>query len=421
MALRRHKYNMKHYVFTGGRIGILTPILRQEIIPGDTWFGSISALARLKSMAEPCMHPAYLDMFFFYVPNRIVWDGWEDFITEGNGTIPTIKASPQQADFFLMGRGSDSGTDTYNNLYMRAYYLVWNEFFRDQDWQDEVPLSNGAQMNVNELKNYHTKFRKDDEQFAVEIQSEEFTVSSNKGTATIQAQDVRDRLRDLRLSERRAMFGERYFDVLRSWGIRTNYQWLDRPEYLGRARNIVSFSDIPATAAGTDVTVGDLYGHGIVGIHHRFRKRVFPEHGYLLGLAAMRFVPLMSNSTPKEALKGSQDDYWAPEYEMQSPEQLTLQNVGRSDSSTGVGYLPKFEEYRTAPNVISGNLIGPNYFSPKQVDVTDATRAAIDAIKVNPTDYDHLFNDTTAANPHFQMHVHHKLHALRQVPRVRTA
>lgn len=420
MSMRRHKFNLNHYVFNGGRIGTLTPILRQEVIPGDTWYGKISVLCRLKSLAEPVMHPAFFDVHYFYVPNRIIWDGWEAFITESTGTIPTIDVTQSQAGFFMYGRSSDTDAtkQTVSDLYVRAYNLIWNEFFRDQDFDTELALTSLDTQQARELKNYATKWRKDIEQFEVEIESEEFTVSSSKGTATIQATDVRDAMRDLRLAERRAMFGERYIDVLRSWGIKTNYQWLDRPEYLGRSRNIVSFSDIPATATSTNVTVGDLYGHGVCAVRHNFKRRVFPEHGQLVGVAVMRFVPLFTGQKATDASKSVPSDFWAPEYEMQTPEPYNTSQAGVDPTTDSrLGYLPKFEEYRTQPNYISGNLVDANYFADKKLSATNTG----DYLVVNSSTFDRLFNDTKATNPHFQLHVHNKLHAIRQVSRVRTS
>lgn len=409
---------MTHYVFTGGRIGQIVPILRQEVIPGDTWHGHISVLLRLKSLARPVMHPAYIDVFFFYVPHRLVWDGWEDFITDGTGNPPTVDLDDAVAQAYLYGasKADKSGTAvSYNGLFTRAYALIRNEFFRDQDYDGEIDITAAPAglVSARHLKNIYTSWRKNVEQFEVEIESEEFTVSGGKGTASVRADAIRDSLRDLRLPERRAMFGSRYVDVLRSWGIRTNYQWLDRPESLGRSRNMVSFSDIPATAAGTDVTVGDLYGHGIVGLRHRFRRRVFPEHGYLIGLGIMRFVPLFDGGTTVDSFKSVRDEYWAPEYEMQTPYQHPLKIVAAGGGGTTGGYQPAFEEYRRSPSILAAQ-VEPGYFAPTQ------WRSAASRYVITPEDYDHLFNDTKATNPHFQLHAHHVLKAIRPVSRVRT-
>ena len=417
MALRRHKFSMKHYVFTGGRIGQLIPVLRHEVIPGDTWSGTASLLCRLKSMANPVLHPAYFDTYYFYVPNRILWEHWEDFITDAgsaNAAVPTVKLTDAQSSFFLYGKasGGAKATDTFdfNAFYLYAYNMIWNEFFRDADVDTAVALTSTGILAARAMKQIYTKARPKVEQVDVTYQGK---VAS--GTATLQAADTRDALRKLRLAERRAMFGDRYFDVLRSWGIRTNYQWLDRPEYLGRSRNMVSFSDIPATGPGTNVTVGDLYGHGIVGLHHRMRRKVFPEHGYLVGLALLRFVPLFTNASPWDAFKSSQDDYWAPEYEMQSPVSLTSSHVANSKDKTHLGYLPKFEEYRQHPNLM-GSQLDLTYFNP----LTDPSSLAttFDSQTVND---DKIFNDTSKTNPHFQMHCHNKFSAIRMVSRVRTA
>ena len=404
-------------MFTGSRIGTIQPVLRHEVIPGDTWYGSNSILARFKGFAKPVVTPVYLDVFYFYVPNRIVWDGWENFITGEDRTLhpPLIAAAPGVASYFLYG-SFGSKTPNVNGLYVRACNMVWNEFFRDQDIQAERDLSATTVMNANYFKNVATVLRPKVEQVDVTFQGE---VSGPK--ATIEAADVRDSLRNLRLAERRAMFGERYFDVLRSWGIRTNYQWLDRPEYLGRSRNIVSFSDIPATSSATGVTFGDLAGHGIVGVHHRFRRKVFPEHGYIIGLAVCRPIPVAKGFSPADATKSQIEDYWAPEFEMQSPVHVNQVLVQEIDTGNGIGYLPKFEEYRRVPNLVVGESLIDDYvaFYNPGVSATPAT-AQQNLIECQGTSYDELFNDTSATSQHFMLLVHNKLSALRMVSRVRT-
>ena len=168
-------------------------------------------------------------------------------------------------------------------------------------------------------------------------------------------------MRRQRFAERREMFGNRYFDLLRSYGVRTNYNMLERPESLGKSRHVVSFTDIPATA-DTDggSTVGDLAGHGIVGLHHRMPRKTFSEHGYLHGVIVVRPSQFINSASPTDAFKTSPSDYWAPEWEMETAQPVELRQLDSSNpADTGqIGYVPKFQEYRKANNFIQKDYNG---------------------------------------------------------------
>ena len=86
---------------------------------------------------------------------------------------------------------------------------------------------------------------------------------------------------------KRETYGTRYIDILRSYGINVNYQMLQRPEVVAIARNTVNVTDVVQTSAGTG-NLGDLAGHGISGGRLVLRRKSFPEHGTLMGLAVLR-------------------------------------------------------------------------------------------------------------------------------------
>jgi hypothetical protein len=117
-------------------MGYLVPIGAIDVLPGDTFIGRCRALARLAPLAKPMMHPVDIRVHYWYVPNRIIWDDWEDFIVgnEGAVTYPTITPATA-ADAVLydhMGAEPVAGV-AYDALPLRAYSLIFNEFYRDQD------------------------------------------------------------------------------------------------------------------------------------------------------------------------------------------------------------------------------------------------------------------------------------------------
>lgn len=149
--------------------GKLVPIYVDEVLPGDTFEMKTSAIIRGSTPIFPVMDNANLDIYFFFVPNRLVWDHWKEFNGEnttskweqtveysipqmaapsGNGTIVGWEKGTL-ADYMgiptLVGPGAPQ-TDaqwTVNHLPFRAYCLIWNEWFRDQNLQDPVLIDTG--------------------------------------------------------------------------------------------------------------------------------------------------------------------------------------------------------------------------------------------------------------------------------------
>ena len=163
---KRNVFNLSHEVRTTAAFGKLLPVFCEEVLPGDTFQVSTSAFVRAMPMLAPLMHRVNIYTHFFFVPNRLVWDNWEDFITGGpdgtaNPVFPRIqligaKLEPGSlADhlgvgtFLTSSYENSSTTDKQklsggvivNALPFRAYNLIWNEYYRDQNLQDEIEFS----------------------------------------------------------------------------------------------------------------------------------------------------------------------------------------------------------------------------------------------------------------------------------------
>lgn len=149
--------------------GDLIPVLVDEMLPGDTFSLSMAAFARLATPIVPFMDNMYLDCFFFAVPNRLLWDNWKKFNGEqtnpGDSTDFLIPQVDHGATGVVAGSLSDYfGLPTQNSANMkvsafpfRAYNLIWNEWFRDQNLQysTTVPKTDGPDA----LSNYVIKKR----------------------------------------------------------------------------------------------------------------------------------------------------------------------------------------------------------------------------------------------------------------------
>lgn len=130
----------------------LVPIFVDEILPGDTANVTCNTFARLATQIKPVMDNMFIDFFFFFVPNRLLWVNWEKFCGSQDDPGDSISFTVPALDQFSagapdvgtiydkMGLPTDvTGTWTLGNtLPLRAYNLIWNQWFRDQNLQDSV-------------------------------------------------------------------------------------------------------------------------------------------------------------------------------------------------------------------------------------------------------------------------------------------
>lgn len=138
----------------------LVPIFVDEILPGDDLSLNLNALARLSTPIKPLMDNLYLETFFFFVPNRLVWDNWEKF--QGQQTNPgdsvaylipktdhtkaplSTTGFPNQTVWDYFGIETRTpGIKNVSALYFRAQALIWNEWFRDEVLQNSITIPTG--------------------------------------------------------------------------------------------------------------------------------------------------------------------------------------------------------------------------------------------------------------------------------------
>lgn len=148
--MKRSKHSLSHYQLTSCEAGLINPIGITEVLPGDTFQHSTSAFIRVMPLVTPVMHPVHAKIHHFFVPHRLVWDDWEDFITGGpdgmdDSVFPTITSGEEG---FGVGSLADRfGIDPLapnlevSALPFRAMALIFNEYYRDQDLVSEVAMS----------------------------------------------------------------------------------------------------------------------------------------------------------------------------------------------------------------------------------------------------------------------------------------
>ena len=139
--------------------GLLIPVYLDEVLPGDSFNLKMTAFTRLATPLFPIMDNLHLDSFFFFVPNRLVWTNWKKFMGEqdnpGDSTSFVIPqcTSPtggyptnSLGDYFglpTVGQVTAGLTVSHSALFGRAYNLIWNEWFRDENLQTRAPINVG--------------------------------------------------------------------------------------------------------------------------------------------------------------------------------------------------------------------------------------------------------------------------------------
>lgn len=196
--IKRSRMDVSHSVKLTCNAGKLVPFELKEVLPGDTFEVDTSILARMQTLTVPLMDDLYLDTYYFFVPNRLLWKHWQAFCGESDEpwyddtaySVPTIEVdiakgsttdmsvgSKTVADYLGMplpnrGTFSSSYTRKFSHLPFRAYVKVWNDWFRNENVQsfatfntedNSVVMNNqgsafygGALLPVNKYKDYFT-------------------------------------------------------------------------------------------------------------------------------------------------------------------------------------------------------------------------------------------------------------------------
>lgn len=324
--MRRSKHSLSHYRNLTCNMGELVPIGLVEVLPGDTFQHATTLLARTTPLVAPVMHPTHIRIHHFFVPHRLVWNDWENFITGGpdglNASVfPTITvnsgsgfANGSLADYL----GVPTGVDDLpcSALPFRAYALIFNEWFRDQDLTTAltIDLTDGADTTTNQTlqsacweKDYFTSARpwtqkgtevslplgttadikyrdsfsgsdnaNDDfvvatvtaggvSQFSygdtLDVQTatvpnstQHNMYASLSGATAATINDLREAIQLQAYKEARALYGSRYVEYLRYLGIRGSDARLQRPELLGSGRQTIQFSEVLQQGVNTSGT-----------------------------------------------------------------------------------------------------------------------------------------------------------------------
>lgn len=465
--MRRSYFNLDHHHLLSTDMGNLVPCGIQEVLPGDTFNHNTAALVRVAPLVNPLMHPVDVRVHHWYVPNRILWSDWEDFIVgKDSDPMPTITLSTEREGIIGHFGAAAAAGDDIQALPVRAYNAIWNEFYRDQDLHTARGVDDTSVARVCWEKDYLTVARDTPQQgdgieinFSAgmvpvlgagvsqstswnqtsnQLQTDGTTVATTRGnslalathdnnmdgypdiyadlsqaTGGISVNDLRRSMALQRISEARARFGSRYADYLRFIGVNPSDGRLDRPEYLGGGRQSISFSEVLATAEGTNTNVGDMFGHGLAALRTRRYRKMFEEHGWVLSLISVRPKTMYENMVPRMFRRYDPIQYWHRELE-ELPWQEVYQDEVHTDGdpATVFGYVARYEEYRHAMSYVSGSFAGGTE-DDWHMARTFASPPTLNGTFVECTPTDRVYADTSM--PELLINVRHELRAMRLV------
>lgn len=467
LDISRSIFNRDHKMLFSGNVGDIIPFYINEILPGDTIATTTSKVVRLQPLVTPIMDNLYLDTYYFFVPNRLVWSHWKEFMGENTTTawVPQVSYTVPQitvpsggfnvgtiADYLGVPPKTGAGK-TISALPFRAYALICNEFFRDQNLMnpvhvhvddttrtgvntgdqvtdielggkpfiackyfdyftaclpgaqkaagpqvefalngllpvnsysskislktgDPVPSDIGqmsfrdvAGTNIADISGSHT-LRMANNALRVDNHSETFDQAikispSNlfadlNNTSIFDINSLRQAFAIQRFYEKQARGGSRYIEQIKSFfNVDSPDARLQRPEYLGGNRLPLNVSQCEQTSATQeDLTPqGNLTGISATGdVNYDFRKS-FTEHGYIIGLAVVRYHHTYQQGLARHWSRQTLFDYYNPTF-ANLGEMAVMENEIYFGSATNnvFGYQEAWADYRYTPSRVAGEM-----------------------------------------------------------------
>lgn len=346
--MQRYPLNWRQQVYNEADFYKLTPLLRKPIAPGE----SISTLvvdARFVSAVFPKVvtTPLLCQAWAFYVPHRLVYPEWVDFIALSDAvTVPPMTAVTWDQVF-------DHGSTSRTALYRRGLKLIYNQYFGDETvgqaneaWYDDVNAD--AYTTLHRLLAWDQVIANRSNRGAYTQST--FAAAVSGATATIQLDDLQRALRNNTARRRQKTTGDKYVDTMRLMGVELDWRVQMAPEYLGSAQSVILPHE--RSSAGTDLTVRVSEWSGKFQLASK-RRMAFAEHGYLYVLVGFRpSLMLEGTSGYDSTVFGTQDGFFRPD------------SAGAPGEVSSSSIRARFVHYAQGSNLIGINHNGNCFAYP---------------------------------------------------------
>jgi len=384
--INRSSFNRSHGLKTTFDVDKLVPIFVDEVLPGDTHKLNTNIFARLATPINPIMDNMYLDTFYFFVPMRLVWDNYAKFFgeqTNPGDSIDYVIPQTSTGGHVIGGLPDYMGIPinknvTHSNLPFRAYHLIYDEWFRDENLQESTNIvRNDGSLVIQNTSEYnwydlHTRGKRHDyftsclpwaqkgDTVQVPLGEKAFVTREETNDQFVSIKDIygNDRIlqpqgtgnsiamtgassdearalyADLsqatsasindwrqafqiqKFLERDARGGTRYTSKIKAhFGVTSPDSRLQRPEYLGGGTTPVNIHPV-AQQSSTDTTSpqGNLSAFGTASENNSGFTKSFTEHGYIIGLANVRADLTYQQGLDKMWSRETQYDFFFPTF-----------------------------------------------------------------------------------------------------------
>lgn len=486
----RSSFDLSHGYKTTFDADYLIPVGVWDVIPGDSWNCRTTTLARLATPLHPLMDNIYIDTFYFFVPYRIIWDNFEKFMGAQDDPSDSIDFTIPIRDTGNIGNAGiydymglpDNGVAVgeHNVLPMRAYYKIWNDYFRDENLQDSltIPTDDGpdtqaynvqkrgkrpdyftsalpwpqkgtaidipigtvapifSDANTGQTVGIHssqgdTIFRALDSS-GVDLEASTaqtadegmFADLTNATGATIN--ELRLAFKTQELLERDARSGTRYVETLKAhWGVTFPDYTAERPVYLGGGSQPLGITPVPQTTfeatPTADNTKGALAGYGETVGQAGFTKS-FVEHGVIIALVNARSDITYSQGLDRMWLKRTRYEMMYPVLANIGEQSITNREIYHNNDAADndvFGYTGRYNEYRFQNSKVT-SLMRPNQTSniaSWNLSEEFTTRPTLGATFIESNTGDPLDRAIAVpSEPHFIADIFHDIKAARPLP-----
>lgn len=484
-------FDLSHDVKLSGDMGNLIPVCVLDAVPGDKFHISAETLIRFAPLLAPIMHRVDVSIHYFFVPNRILWPNWEKFIVD-NGTTgivpPYLNLKDQFGttgdyakfmDYMGVPPNPTANGVNINALPFAAYQAIYNEYYRDQNLQAEIPykLNDGNVEATTGWFDIWFKLRRrawEHDYFtaslpfaqkgpAVDIPlgtvGENAPVHANiaaptvlSGTPTpvsvdantsfnppatqlwaetegldIEPTTINDLRRAFRLQEwleRNARGGTRYIEnILAHFGVKSSDARLQRPEYITGVKSPVVISEVlNTTGIDGELPQGNMAGHGIALTSGKTGSYFCEEHGWIIGIMSVMPKTAYQQGIAKKFLKNDNLDYFWPSFAHLGEQPVTLNEVYAYTASSGndtFGYVPRYAEYKYESSRVAGDFRTTLDYWHLGRKFASQPALNADFIECKPAETKRIFAVEEGADSLY-CHVYNKIMAVRRMPKFGT-